>query len=92
MLSRRAWHELPETLTRVATDVDDQRTDLGMFLFLADLRTLRDGQGEVVHLGGAHPFAVGGPFVTAELMELGANGGGHPGFQQVLEAQTHDLW
>jgi hypothetical protein len=43
MLSRLAWQELPDSLTRVATDVDGQGTDLGVFLFLADLLTLRDG-------------------------------------------------
>jgi hypothetical protein len=59
------------------------------------LRTLREGQGEVAHLGGAHPLAVavavGGPFVRAELMELATNGSPHPGFQQVLESPAHDL-
>jgi hypothetical protein len=29
MLSRLAWQELPDSLTRVATDVDGQGTDLG---------------------------------------------------------------
>jgi hypothetical protein len=75
--------------------VDGQGMDLGVFLFLTDLRTLRDGQDEVAHLGGAHPLAVaiavGGPFFRAELMELGTNGSGHPGFQQVLESPAHDL-
>ena len=39
MLSRLSWQELPDSLTRVATDVDGQGTDLGVFLFLADLLT-----------------------------------------------------
>lgn len=43
MLSRRASQELPVSLTRVATDVIGQGTELGVFLFLADLLTLRDG-------------------------------------------------
>ena len=43
MLSRLTWQELPDSLSRVATDVDGQGTDLGVFLFLADLLTLRDG-------------------------------------------------
>ncbi len=43
MLSRLSWQELPDALSRVATDLDGQGTDLGVFLFLADLLTLRDG-------------------------------------------------
>ena len=43
MLSRLAWQELPDSRSRVATDVDGQGTDLGVFLFLADLLTLLDG-------------------------------------------------
>jgi hypothetical protein len=43
MLSRLALQELPDSLTHVATDVDGQGTDLGVFLFLANLLTLRDG-------------------------------------------------
>ncbi len=54
-----------------------------------------NGQGEVTHLGGEQPLAVavavGGPFVRAALVDLGANGSGHPGFQQILETPPHDL-
>ena len=49
MLSRLALQELPDSLTRVATDVDGQGTDLGVFLFLADLLTLRDGGCLILH-------------------------------------------
>jgi hypothetical protein len=34
MLSRLRWQELPDSLSRVATDIDGQGTDLGVFLFL----------------------------------------------------------
>jgi hypothetical protein len=34
---------------------------------------------------------MGGPFVRAALVELGANGSGHPCFQQVLKTPPHDL-
>ena len=60
-------------------------------------RSLRlvDGPGQVSHLGGVHPLAVAvavvGTFVRAALVELGANGSAHPGFQQVLEPPAHDL-
>ena len=60
-------------------------------------RSLRlvDGPGQVSHLGGEHPLAVAvavvGTFVRAALVELGANGSAHPGFQQVLEPPAHDL-
>jgi len=43
MLSRLQWQELPDSLGRVLSDVDGQGTDLGLFLFLADLLALRDG-------------------------------------------------
>lgn len=54
MLSRLAWQELPDSLTRVATDVDGQGTDLGVFLFLADLLTLRDGGCLILQLPPQH--------------------------------------
>lgn len=43
MLSRLHWQELPDSLSKVLTDVDGRGTDLGLFLFLADLLALRDG-------------------------------------------------
>jgi hypothetical protein len=53
------------------------------------------GHGEVTHLGGEHPLsvsvAVGGVFFWKPLMPLCADGGGHPGFQQVLQPPAHDL-
>ena len=54
MLSRLAWQELPDSLSRVATDVDGQGTDLGVFLFLADLLTLRDGGCLLLQLPPQH--------------------------------------
>jgi len=54
MLSRLAWQELPDSLSRVATDVDGQGTDLGVFLFLADLLTLRDGGCLILQLPPQH--------------------------------------
>ena len=43
MLSRLRWLvPLPDSLSRVLTDVDGNGTDLGVFLFLADLLSLRD--------------------------------------------------
>ncbi len=54
MLSRLAWQDLPDSLTRVATDVDGQGTDLGVFLFLADLLTLRDGGCLILPLPPQH--------------------------------------
>jgi hypothetical protein len=54
MLSRLSWQELPDSLSRVATDVDDQGTDLGVFLFLADLLTLRDGGCLILQLPPQH--------------------------------------
>jgi hypothetical protein len=41
MLSRLAWQQLPDSLSRVATDVEGHGSDLGVFLFLADLLTLK---------------------------------------------------
>jgi hypothetical protein len=57
MLSRLAWQELPDSLSQVATDVDGQGTDLGVFLFLADLLTLRDGGCLILQL----PPSTAGP-------------------------------
>ena len=54
MLSRLAWQELPDSLARVATDVDGQGTDLGVFLFLADLLVLRDGGCLILQLPPQH--------------------------------------
>ena len=54
MLSRLSWQELPDSLSRVATDVDGQGTDLGVFLFLADLLTLRDGGCLILQLPPQH--------------------------------------
>ena len=43
MLSQLRWLvPLPDSLSRVLTDVDGHGTDLGVFLFLADLLALRD--------------------------------------------------
>jgi hypothetical protein len=45
----------------------------------AALPKFEDGEGEVTHLGGQHPFAlaiaVRGAFIGPALMELGADGG-----------------
>jgi hypothetical protein len=54
MLSRLNWQQLPDSLSRVATDVDGQGTDLGVFLFLADLLTLRDGGCLILQLPPQH--------------------------------------
>jgi hypothetical protein len=43
MLSFLHWQALPQTLEAVIGDVDGHGTDLGVFLFLADLLVLRDG-------------------------------------------------
>jgi hypothetical protein len=43
MLSCLHWQALPASLQSVLTDVDGQGTDLGVFLFIADLLVLRDG-------------------------------------------------
>ena len=55
MLSRLVWQELPESLSRVLTDVDGQGTDLSLFLFLADLLALRDGGCLILLLPPQHP-------------------------------------
>jgi hypothetical protein len=54
MLSRLAWQQLPDSLSRVDTDVDGHGTDLGVFLFLADLLTLRDGGCLILQLPPQH--------------------------------------
>jgi hypothetical protein len=54
MLSRLDWQQLPDSLSRVATDVDGQGTDLEVFLFLADLLTLRDGGCLILQLPPQH--------------------------------------
>jgi hypothetical protein len=51
MRSRLAWQELPDSLIRVVTDGDGQGTDLGVFLFLADLLTLREVGCLILWLG-----------------------------------------
>ena len=43
MLASVQWRDLPCSLTGVLSDVDGLGTDLGVFLFLADLLVLRDG-------------------------------------------------
>ncbi|MGB5136069.1 MAG: DUF4055 domain-containing protein [Prochlorococcaceae cyanobacterium] len=43
MLSFLHWRALPQTLRQVIGDVDGMGTDLGVFLFIADLLVLRDG-------------------------------------------------
>lgn len=43
MLSTIHWRSLPESLQQVIGDVDGMGTDLGVFLFIADLLVLRDG-------------------------------------------------
>ena len=43
MLSFLEYLALPSSLQRVISDVDGRGTDLGVFLFLADLLVLRDG-------------------------------------------------
>ncbi len=54
MLSRLVWQQQPDSLSRVATDVDGQGTDLEVFLFLADLLTLRDGGCLILQLPPQH--------------------------------------
>ncbi|WP_233130158.1 DUF4055 domain-containing protein [Synechococcus sp. 1G10] len=43
MLSFLHWQALPHSLQAVIGDVDGRGTDLGVFLFIADLLVLRDG-------------------------------------------------
>lgn len=57
MLSRLAWQDLPVSLTRVATEVDGRGTEQRVFLFLADLLTLRDGGSLILQLARRHVLA-----------------------------------
>ena len=54
MLASVQWCELPASLTGVLNDVDGLGTDLGVFLFLADLLVLRDGGALVLVLPAEH--------------------------------------
>jgi len=54
MLASVQWHELPASLAGVLSDVDGLGTDLGVFLFLADLLVLRDGGALVLLLPAEH--------------------------------------
>ncbi len=55
MLSRLRWLvPLPDSLSRVLTDVDGHGTDLGVFLFLADLLALRDAGCLLLQLPPQH--------------------------------------
>ena len=65
MLSRLAWQQLPDSLSRVATDVDGQGTDLEVFLFLADLLTLRDGGCLILQLPPQHRWPLEGDRLEA---------------------------
>ena len=54
MLASVQWRELPASLAGVLSDVDGLGTDLGVFLFLADLLVLRDGGALVLVLPAEH--------------------------------------
>jgi len=54
MLASVQWCELPISLAGVLSDVDGLGTDLGVFLFLADLLVLRDGGALVLVLPAEH--------------------------------------
>ncbi len=54
MLASVQWRELPGSLAGVLSDVDGLGTDLGVFLFLADLLVLRDGGALVLVLPAEH--------------------------------------
>ncbi len=54
MLASVHWRELPGSLAGVLSDVDGLGTDLGVFLFLADLLVLRDGGSLVLVLPAEH--------------------------------------
>jgi hypothetical protein len=54
MLSTLHYLALPPSLTAVLSDVDGRGTDLGVFLFVADLLVLRDGGALVLVLPPAH--------------------------------------
>ena len=57
MLSRLAWQDLPDSLTLVATDVEGRGTEQRVFLFLADLLTLREGGSLILQLARRHVLA-----------------------------------
>jgi len=54
MLASVQWRDLPGSLAGVLSDVDGLGTDLGVFLFLADLLVLRDGGALVLVLPAEH--------------------------------------
>jgi len=54
MLASVQWRGLPGSLAGVLSDVDGLGTDLGVFLFLADLLVLRDGGALVLVLPAEH--------------------------------------
>ncbi|MEB3165335.1 MAG: DUF4055 domain-containing protein [Cyanobacteriota bacterium] len=54
MLAHCHWLSLPASLLSVLTDVDGRGTDLGVFLFLADLLVLRDGGCLILQLPPIH--------------------------------------
>ena len=54
MLASVQWRDLPVSLAGVLSDVDGLGTDLGVFLFLADLLVLRDGGALVLVLPAEH--------------------------------------
>ena len=54
MLASVQWRELPASLAGLLSDVDGLGTDLGVFLFLADLLVLRDGGVLVLVLPAEH--------------------------------------
>jgi len=54
MLASVQWRDLPRSLAGVLSDVDGLGTDLGVFLFLADLLVLRDGGALVLVLPAEH--------------------------------------
>ena len=54
MLASVQWRDLPASLAGVLSDVDGLGTDLGVFLFIADLLVLRDGGALVLVLPVEH--------------------------------------
>ena len=54
MLASVQWRDIPASLAGVLSDVDGLGTDLGVFLFLADLLVLRDGGALVLVLPAEH--------------------------------------
>lgn len=65
MLSHCQWLNLPASLLPVLTDVDGRGTDLGVFLFLADLLVLRDGGCLILQLPPLHRWPSEGDRLTA---------------------------